>query len=259
MEKTLYKISEIAKFFNISTTTLRYYERFGLINPAYIDDKSKYRYYDVDNMNTLTYILGLRNTGMGMTQIKKYLNGEFSIAEHLDNLKKQRFYLDKQIRINEEMNATQNKYNVDYVFYPAAPYVKEEVFAADIKDLYYKFLSFFESCAKKDIEINSDIIGFVEFNSIVPELHNITATLGLEIKDSKKHIGYIFPQTNGIRTFHKGSYDSIGLAYKALRDFAEANAVTLTGKSIEHYYESVNLRNNPNDFLTEIIFPIINK
>lgn len=259
MKKTLYKISEIAKFFNISTTTLRYYEKFGLLNPEYIDDNTRYRYYSIENINTLTYIIGLRKTGMGMTQIKRYLNGEFSIAEHLDNLKKQRFYLDKQIRINEALNTAQNVYDIDYVFYPSAPYIKEEIYVADINELYSKFLTFLENCAKKDITINNDVIAFVEFNSVFPNFKDINAVLGLEIKDSKKNIGYFYPQTDGIRTFHKGGYDTIGSAYEALRNFADTNDVTLSGKSIEHYYESFNLRSNPDEFLTEIIFPIINK
>ena len=45
MRKDLFKIGEVAKLFNISVSTLRYYEKLGLVMPEEVDPDTGYRYY----------------------------------------------------------------------------------------------------------------------------------------------------------------------------------------------------------------------
>jgi len=54
-KKNLLSIGEIAKITETSIKSLRYYERIGAIEPAYIDPNSKYRYYSIEQ----TYVVGL--------------------------------------------------------------------------------------------------------------------------------------------------------------------------------------------------------
>lgn len=41
----LLRIGEVARLFNLSVGTLRHYEQMGLLDPAYTDPASGYRYY----------------------------------------------------------------------------------------------------------------------------------------------------------------------------------------------------------------------
>lgn len=42
---TIFSIGEIAKLFNISTQTLRLYDRIDLLKPSHINEETGYRYY----------------------------------------------------------------------------------------------------------------------------------------------------------------------------------------------------------------------
>lgn len=255
MKNNLYKISEIADFFDTTTTTIRYYEEFGLLKPEYVDSQTKYRYYDVANINTVAYILELRGNGMSISDIKRYMSGEYSVERHIAELKRKRFLLDKLISANEALCAKKNIYDVNYICLPATAYVKQDVLAPTLEDLYSMFFDFLQN-AVREITIGDSVITYIEFDTTIPVFENIRATIGCDIKNSKKDIGIVRPQISGIRTFHKGSYETIYLAYDALRDFATKNNIELKGNAFEYYYESFNIKKTPKEYLTEIIFPI---
>ncbi|MCL2222593.1 MAG: MerR family DNA-binding transcriptional regulator, partial [Oscillospiraceae bacterium] len=42
----LLSIGDISKFTGVSIKALRYYERIGILKPAYVDPDSLYRYYN---------------------------------------------------------------------------------------------------------------------------------------------------------------------------------------------------------------------
>ena len=54
--KDKFLIGELSKIFNISTDTLRHYDKIDLIKPEY-DEKNDYRYYSIRNLFKLSRIL----------------------------------------------------------------------------------------------------------------------------------------------------------------------------------------------------------
>ena len=65
-------ISQLAKEFGISTDTIRYYEKQGLIRPAY-RDASGYRRFSEGNKQTLSFILRCRRMGFNLQQTEQLL------------------------------------------------------------------------------------------------------------------------------------------------------------------------------------------
>lgn len=70
--KNKYTISELARFFNISTQTLRYYDKIGLYKPAFVDRETGYRYYSYEQMFTLSLIIQLKRLNFSLEEIRKY-------------------------------------------------------------------------------------------------------------------------------------------------------------------------------------------
>ncbi|WP_259769940.1 MerR family transcriptional regulator [Pediococcus pentosaceus] len=66
------KISDVSKKFSISIQTLRYYEREGLI-PAIHRDSNGVRDYQKDELYWIHYVQALRNSGVTVASIKKYV------------------------------------------------------------------------------------------------------------------------------------------------------------------------------------------
>ena len=51
-----YKIGEVAKLLGISSETVRYYEREGVIQSQKIDQESGYRYYEALDITAITVL-----------------------------------------------------------------------------------------------------------------------------------------------------------------------------------------------------------
>lgn len=69
-------IGEVAKKFNISTETLRHYDRIGLFKPSFIDEYTNYRYYQESDLFRLKTILLLKNMDISLDKISDILNCE---------------------------------------------------------------------------------------------------------------------------------------------------------------------------------------
>lgn len=74
MEKQeLFQIGRIAKLFQISVSSLRHYEKIGLVKPEYIDSRTGYRYYSTRQFECLNTIRYLRALDMPLSQIIDFL------------------------------------------------------------------------------------------------------------------------------------------------------------------------------------------
>lgn len=71
---------ELAAIFGISKQTLLYYDRIGLLSPAFISNNG-YRHYSIPQYLDLEIIVGLRSLNMPVASIKAYL--ENRSPEHL--------------------------------------------------------------------------------------------------------------------------------------------------------------------------------
>ena len=81
-------ISEMAKQRNVTTETLRHYDRIGLFKPKYTDPDTGYRYYSIDQYETLGTIKELHQLGMSLSDIKEYFQNR-TVDKSAELLKKQ--------------------------------------------------------------------------------------------------------------------------------------------------------------------------
>lgn len=91
MRKKLIK-SEIAKLFNITKAAIRHYEDKEIISSD--EDINGYKLYDWQEVEKLDKIIFLKNLGVSIKDIKKYINNEENAAELLKDKKQ---YIDKEI------------------------------------------------------------------------------------------------------------------------------------------------------------------
>ena len=96
-----YKIGEIAKMLGISSETIRNYEKKGLIKP-YKEEESRYRFYDIIQINYLMSLQRLQKFGYTLHEIGDIMKTE-SIPEMEESLR------EKEKRILREAFYTQLK------------------------------------------------------------------------------------------------------------------------------------------------------
>lgn len=83
-QEPLLKIGEMAAFFEISVKAVRIYEKKGILQPAYVDPETGYRYYKPDQLHQLSALLELKALGFSLDEIKELLVGECSREEFLE-------------------------------------------------------------------------------------------------------------------------------------------------------------------------------
>lgn len=66
-----FKIGEFSKLNFVTVKTLRHYEQIGLLIPNHVDEWTRYRYYDVSQMQKMSRILYLKELGFSLEEIRE--------------------------------------------------------------------------------------------------------------------------------------------------------------------------------------------
>ena len=71
----MYRIGEFSELSKTTIKTLRYYEKEGILIPAYVDEETGYRFYETSQLPELAKIISLRQMGLSINNIKSILKG----------------------------------------------------------------------------------------------------------------------------------------------------------------------------------------
>ena len=71
--KEYYRIGETASLMGITTQTLRFYDKIGLVKPIKIDPRTGYRYYAYEQFHFIDRIKYLQSLGMPLDDIKEVM------------------------------------------------------------------------------------------------------------------------------------------------------------------------------------------
>ena len=103
-----FTISEFAKLRDININSLRYYERLGLLKPAFIDENNGYRYYSAEQVSILNKIILCIQLGIPLKEMIEFLDED-------GNLQTQRLLEKGRIIAQKRIQEMQN--NLDYIEY----------------------------------------------------------------------------------------------------------------------------------------------
>lgn len=113
--RTLLTIGEVARLMSLTTSQIRFYEKKGLLKPHH-KDKNGYRLYSFNEIDTLEYIMTLRNIGVSITEISGYIHEKKNnnLIDILDRTTKQlKQEIDKLTDQVEKMNELKNQFSTN--------------------------------------------------------------------------------------------------------------------------------------------------
>lgn len=96
MKEDLLSITELAKLRKMTSETLRYYDRIGLIKPKYVDPQTRYRYYCIRQYEKLGTIKELRQLEMSLDDIVDYFKDR-NLKKSIEILKKHHERIQREI------------------------------------------------------------------------------------------------------------------------------------------------------------------
>src|SRR5574344_934032 len=143
----MYSIGEVAKYKNLSVPTLRYYDQEGLLIDIKRDNGGK-RIFDDKDLEALTLIECLKNSGLKLKEIKEFMNlcrlGDSTLDERY------KFFINQEANIHKEierLNKTLALIKFKEWYYETAivnssedsvKNMKLDSMPSDIKELYLK-------------------------------------------------------------------------------------------------------------------------
>ena len=102
VRRYMFKIGDFSKLTKITIKALRYYDRLGLLRPAFKDDLTLYRYYTEEQIKTAQTIRKLKDIGMSCENIQQMLKDgtdtDSILSSHRKELECKKAEIEDQLR-----------------------------------------------------------------------------------------------------------------------------------------------------------------
>ena len=260
------KISEFSKLSHLTVKALRFYEKEGLLKPAYVDEWNNYRFYETSQLEIAAKIKSYRQLDLSIEEIKAVFNGsdvKEILQEKIESLTKEKQMIESRLsRIKSILEDKEMKYQVTEKVIPEKIVYTAETVLKTYSDIMQWIPSVGQECLKLNPEIKcaEPPYEFCEYldgeyrETDIRIRHNDAVTAYGKENELIKF--KTIPETKVLSIYHKGTYDKIGEAYAFLMKYAEQNGYTAAGLARECYIDGIWNKESEEDWLTEIQLPI---
>ena len=270
-KRNMLQIGEFSRICQVSVKTLHHYDRIGLLAPAKVDALTGYRYYETEQIDAMNYIQRLKRYGFSLDEIQKLLTLSDD-REMLVRLRQQKERLkqeqqERAIILNElqthisvfertgDMMTYQKGYRIEVKDSPAMNVLTNRaMMSVDEFGKYYSPL--FERVPKERVTptgINGSRYYDKEF---ARESSAIELFIGIKEKDKADEV--MEPRLCAM-TLHRGSYSTLSEAYGAVVSWIMENSYEMAGEPFELYLRTQFDTLSPEDWETEVYFPVRRK
>lgn len=270
--KDKFLIGELSKIFNISTDTLRHYDKIDLIKPGY-NEYNDYRTYSIRDFFKLSRILFLKNLDISLSDIKKYMGNKNT--NNLLNLLKS-----KEEEIELKINKLVNLRNKIQTKLEMFEHVEDELDQIIVKKIPQRIGEFIDvNHLKTDDEMKQTLKRNVDYLKISSWLIEGQIYTSLAKEDMDKGIFNQFryfieivpidsdfsrqlkviPEGEYVCTTFVGPYRDMVKHYQLLVRWIEENGYQIAGDSIEKNIVDYDFSDSENEYISEIQIPIVVK
>jgi DNA-binding transcriptional MerR regulator len=277
------KIGNFARICQVSVTTLRYYDEAGLLKPAHVDNWTGYRHYDLDQIRALNRILALKDLGLSIDQIKLLLKQDLPPEQMRGILRLKQAELEQQaqeirerlVRVETRIQQIEQEGKMpdyDVVVKRVEPIrgaiLHDTIARADLQTpqtdgayihLVDELADYMRSHGLSRADVTGPVIDlWYDAPDDLPEEMRVAVVIptNSDIPDNERIQMVELPAVEQMASVvHRGSYDTIGLAYQALLKWIDRNGYELSGPNRGVYLQHER-GGDPSDFVTEIQFPI---
>lgn len=268
----MFKIGDFAKLNKVTVKTLRHYDSIGLLQPENVDPYTGYRYYSASQMPRLNRILSLKDIGFSLDEIALVLDKNYDL-EQIQSLLEL-----KHVEISEKISAQQERLSRIEAFmkickqeayvmkYDIVIKTIEPVRVASVRDIipsYSEQGHLWEELSEHIQKSNAKIVPpcMVIYHDAAYNVEGVDAEIIEPIVGDLSDTDRIKVKLlEGVKemacTVHKGSFQTLYMAYNAISKWIEENAYEITGSQRELYLKGEWITNDPNEFVTEIQFPV---
>lgn len=260
---------ELAQLMGITKHTLFHYDDIGLFQPEYVNEKG-YRFYSINQIDTLYTILMLRDLDIPLKEIQSYitqrspqlfqqifLEREDEIAKQIKKLQSIKKWMQQQrkkIQLAEQTDFSQigiTTYPKCYYLYREMSHVSDQTFAKAINALILQL-------KQVNSYIDYDIAYFQYAKNVEHGIYDAydNVALLMEQKPAIKNC-QILPAGKYLTAYHVGHWNTIGATYERIQDYKNQNHIQTEDLYIEYYVIDNFTAENIEEFVTKIDVKII--
>ena len=242
------KISEFAHLTGISRQNLIFYDKEGILKPAYINPQNNYRYYTLEQVDLASAIIVLRESGFSLDQIKKWNNQRIpqimekvftqelsEIDAKINSLKQLQDVLTyRQKNIQEAENLPSLPY-AKITNYLQTPIILGE--SISYKENYWlAFQNFINYCKNHNITTSVPISSIISKENA--QKHNYQTVSNFFYRPASPKLfptNAIIPQGKYLNVYHNSSYENTTEIYTFLYSYLEENNLMITSNIYQEY------------------------
>ena len=264
------KIGDFSALAQVSIKTLRYYDEAGLLEPAWVDPESGYRYYAARQISQLHRILALKDFGFSLEEIAKLLREGVTaeqmrgmlLIQQAEQKKRVEEEGDRLSRIRNRIRLIERENNMSYeVVLKSLPKqkiasVRETIAAYPAVGALYGKVASRLGPAMANVVVAVALWHDREFKE-----KDVDAEAGFYLKQDVPARGAVsvrdLPETTAACTVHNGAYRRLSEAYDAVLKWVAENGYQIAGPIRELYLHCTQpVRQDDESYVTEIQVPV---
>lgn len=266
------RIGEFSALTGISVHMLRNYDKIGLLKPEQVDRMSNYRFYGEKQIVRANHIQVLKSLGFWLNEISEILTNdapedriktflENKIREKQESLLNAERQLAKMKLAQEELDL-QNTYSLS-VSVKTLPARKVVSLRAGIREfseegLLWERLN--RACRENRVKLSDVQYGMAITHSVDFESAHIDTEVFRIVEQIGTSVGELnfseIPETEAAVVAFQGGYQRIYAIGSYIYRWIIENGYRITGKAFNVYYLSPGNESDPENYITEICYPI---
>lgn len=262
-------IGTFSKLSNVTTKTLRYYDEINLLKPMYVNSENNYRFYSVDQLSDVLLINRLKKYLFSLEEISEVLTKQYDDIFLYKLIKQKQENIENNISdfntILQQMNRDISKLerglsimshteNLDIKLIETNPqtilYVREKLNVDDYGKLMGKLYEKIYSQKLKVLGAPLTIYHDMEYNP-----NNYDMEVAIPIEQNIDGTRVLDGGLCVIGTL-KGPYSELPSMYAKMSQWIEKEGYEIAGPTYEIYLTDPHTNISPDDYVTEVYFPV---
>ncbi|WP_444659076.1 MerR family transcriptional regulator [Caproiciproducens sp. R2] len=270
------KIGDFSKLSRISIRMLRHYDEIGLLVPKSTDPFTGYRYYGEDQLPVAGQIAALKDMGFGLSavgEILKSYNDPQKLAEFLTvkraEVKAEAEETGRRLLLLEtaikrlRKDGTAMSYNVILKTLPEryVASVRQIIPAYDQEGMLWHILM--KETAPLNIQDGDPCYTLAIFHDGEYKESNVDVEVQKSVRGSYPDTGHVVFKTEPpvliASATYQGSYEKVDEVNEAVANWVQDNGYDFNGLSFNIYHVSPHETQNPEEWVTEVCYPVRKK
>ncbi len=270
------KIGDFSKLSRISIRMLRHYEEIGLLTPAAIDPFTGYRYYSTAQLPVVNRITALKEMGFSLARIGEVLRCHADrqvLAQCLSGqrqaLQNQAAAVERRLQLVEsalkrlEKGDQMMKYDVLLKEFPSR-------YVASVRQVipsYYEegrlWHILMQETAPLGLQDGDPCYAMAIFHDSEFKERDVDVEVQKTVRgsyaDTEQVVFKTEPAVLAASATFKGSYDQINEVNEAVAQWVQDNGYEFDGLMFDIYHVSPHETDNPEEYITEVCYPVRKK